>query len=33
MVEQDVAPAGGDERTPAPGRPRITVRFHYGKLP
>jgi hypothetical protein len=33
MVEQDVAPAGGDERTPAPGRPRVTVRFHYGELP
>jgi len=29
----DVAPAGGDERTPAPGRPRVTVRSHYGELP
>ena len=33
MMEQDAAPAGGDGRTLAPGRPRVTVRPHYGGLP
>ena len=32
MTEQDVAPAGG-ARNPAPGRPRVAVRAHYGALP
>src|SRR6185437_746839 len=32
-MEQGAAPAGGDERTPAPGRPRVAVRPHYEGLP
>jgi hypothetical protein len=33
MVGSDAAPAGGDERTPAPGRPRVTVRRHDDRPP